>query len=170
MATISPTKNPSTAGARWLFAQQEYLRRTGDTVVARQQFERLWEKLESAKDEVLKRELSRLKQERHSLPEHAKSKRDQKTAVILLIEGELGARRGPSVKFELRFTYEEMTRRKAMPKILSMIGHETMRSVLLDAAFEASVDHFPSDVDPVGVVDGMMDFLVNGKRVEVDES
>ena len=27
MSTIAPTRNPSTAGARWLFAEQEYLRR-----------------------------------------------------------------------------------------------------------------------------------------------
>lgn len=57
-----PTRNPSTAGARWLFQQKEYLRRVGDdTPVNRERFGNILSEVQGMDDAALLRRLQRLR-------------------------------------------------------------------------------------------------------------
>lgn len=165
MSTISPTRNPSTPGARWIFWQREYLRRVGKNAQTLHRFDTLKRTLESECDADLKLRLKSLQLQRLKSP--SKREAELLTADILVIEGEFGYRRslfydGPKRKIDEEYKTQVMIRTIAL--LLREEGEEYLRAILLRAAREVAPHHFKEGTDIEILVEGIVQDRKSGEK------
>ena len=153
--SLRPTPDPSTAGARWLFAQKEYLRRVGDSPRTRRRFNKLTEWLDRADDAEIKHRLGKLKA--------ARAVRGTVPPLIvaeqLLLEGELGKRRGNGRGRPIEAVYRDILVGAAFPRFVQAVGEKKSRRILAQAA-EAKADNFKAGTDTDAMIDDVIAFAL----------
>lgn len=158
---IAPTRNPSTAGARWIFYAREYLRRVGRTPQTEARFEALKRTLESECDEQLKLKLKNLQITKLKLSTQGREYA-LTTADILVVEAELGyrksiaqAERGPR---ESNVAYENVIIDRALTVLMEDLGTEYIREKLILTARRVASTHFKTDTDIHELVDRIIEY------------
>lgn len=174
---VAPTRNPSTPGARWLFAQREYLRRAGDTPATRDKWTRLVKRIESYDDAQLKLVVGNL----HAL--HAEItdpvRRTKIAAEMHLGQAELsyraslraarhmkmvGPENPPGTKIGKRLAnYRGQVAEHALSEFVERLGYDAVRAALIRAGEYLQVrGKFADGTEVVSLVDEMIAFKYGG--------
>lgn len=153
---ISPTRNPSKAGARWLFAQREYLRRVGDTAHNRSVWKIVISRVEALdnlglldrikrleaervvatgqRERMLRAELAVVQYERAYRRAAGKDEKTERHAALLKQQAaSLGAGNKRNARYRAQIAEE------ALLDCAEMIGVEAVRALATAAAERVSV-------------------------------
>lgn len=165
---VLPAPDPSTAGARWLFAEREYLRRVGHGKKSKATFAKLRRRLESSSDADLKLRLSEVQIARRTTPSLKGD--DFLLAEQLTIQAELGWRRREGRVDENRMRrYRELISAKAIVKLLQDGNADDVRRALLDAAEEIRETNLPPGLEPQEVVNSIVEYVAQSGGYQARE-
>lgn len=154
----------TTAGARWRFAELEWLRRVGRSKASRDAFEELRSRVEGSTIEDLKLRLAELQAKKLRTVE--RSKEAPLTAEVLLIQGELGWRRSRGeTDTAKKIAYEQIILKSSLGYFISELGRDAVQEILVRAAIDSSAT-LPEAFDSSSIIDNWMHY-VRAKEVRL---
>lgn len=158
----------STAGARWRFAELEWLRRVGRGRASKDAFKAVRERIESSSHAELKARLAELQARKLQTPD--RSREAPLTAEVLLIQGELGWRRSRGeADGAKRVAYEQIILTAALSYFISALGEGEVRSILFQAA-EDSSRILPESFDAFATIDNWITYKSPGPSLRARKS